>query len=234
MKIVFCSAFRNAVESVSTYFRQMAGLYFLLAENGDAPYLLLGEGDSTDHTREALVDAIRSTGLAGKVLDCTHGGKRYGHVIDEKRFAQLAGVYNKIWQEIPADAGVVVFLEGDLLWQPAQMIGLIAAAREYGAAAPMIYDELPDEQGKRLFYDTWGMVADGVNFTKLPPYHPHVNGHPIPLDSAGSCIAMRADAARRVHFPAEDMVVGMTKLLAANGCPVWLMPQLAVIHPDVA
>jgi hypothetical protein len=233
MKIVFCSAFRNAVHSVPVYFRQMAGLYFLLTERGDEPYLLLGEGDSTDHTREALTEAMQQTGFGGKIINCTHGGRRYGHVINRKRFAQLASVYNWIWAHIPKeDVRAVVFLEGDLLWEPAQMFGLIEAVREYGAVAPMIFDELPDADGRKLFYDSWGYVADGVNFVKPYPYHPHVNGHPIPLDSAGSCIAMTADAARRVHFPPDDMVVGMTKLLAANGNPVWLQPTLEVRHPD--
>ena len=44
---------------------------------------------------------------------------------------------------------------------------------------------------------------------------------------------MSADAARQVHFPPDDMVVGMTRMLAANGHPVWLQPDLAIHHPEV-
>ena len=95
MKIVFCSAFRDALDSVHSYFQQMARLYFLLQSRGDQLYLLLGEGDSRDDTRAVLVEYLRQTGLAGALIDCTHGGRKYGHIIHRQRFAQLAGVYNK-------------------------------------------------------------------------------------------------------------------------------------------
>lgn len=240
MKVAFASAFRNCAIHVPRYFKQMAGLYFELVERGHTPYLLIGEGDSEDHTPSLLLSGIQKLGLAGKVLDVSHGGPAYGSIINARRFALLAGVYNTLWAHIPEDAGAVVFVEGDLIWEPSAMMALIERLDRYPAVAPMVFHVLGptvhDPNGARpelrWWYDIWGFMAAGEHFTNAYPWHPCVNGKPVALDSAGSCIAMRADVAQRVHFPAANMVQGMTQMLAANGTPVWLQPDLIVEHPN--
>ncbi len=222
MKIAICSAFRNAERHVPRYFSQIAGLYLLLRARGDGLHLVLGEGDSTDQTRLLLTGNLRALGLAATGVDCTHGGPRFGHVQDARRFAQLAQVYNQIWAGIPADAHAVIFVEGDLIWQPQTMVALLDRLQDAAAVAPMVYHAAGCTRygpaTVRYFYDTWGFAAAGVNFSNRPPYHRCINGHPIPLDSAGSCIVMRAQAARRVCFPDADMVVGMTRHVGAPRC----------------
>jgi len=235
MKIVLTSAMRNTLQLVPRYFRQVAGLYLAAAERGTSIYVLIGEGDSTDATRYALEESMRTLGLPGALIDTTHGGPSFGSIINAKRFAQLASVYNTLWRCIPDDADAVVFVEGDLIWKPEMMLALVDRLDMHSAVAPMVF-HLPDYAGYggvRAFYDTWGFAIGGQHFGNLPPYHVAVNSHPVRLDHAGSCIAMRAEAARRVYFPAEDMVVGMTRMLADNGDPVWLQPDLYLEHPNV-
>jgi GT2 family glycosyltransferase len=173
---------------------------------------------------------MQSTGLPGKLIDVTHGGPVFGSIINTARFGQLAGVYNKIWQHIPEDAEVVVFMEGDLIWDPTVLVELINRLQQYPAVSPMIFTESTRKK-YRHFYDIWAYAVGGVDFKNKYPYHSNVNGKPVALDSCGSCVVMRAEAARQVHFPADDMVRGMTRLLAKNGSPVWLQPDLAIEHP---
>jgi len=237
MKIAFVSAFRNCAQHVPRYFQQVAGLYFLLDERGHRPYLLIGEGDSDDHTPAMLLSGMQKLGLAGKILDVSHGGPSFGSIINTQRFAQLAAVYNTLWTHIPDDAGAVVFVEGDLIWQPAVMAEMVDRLDRFPAVAAMVFHApgctlYGRDPNVRWFYDRWGFAAQGEHFTNAPPYHPSVNGKPVALDSAGSCVVMREGVARRVHFPAENMVQGMTQMLAANGTPVWLQPDLIVEHPN--
>ncbi len=239
-RVVLCSAMRNAAQHVPRYFQQVAGLYLALAALGMTPYLLIGEGDSTDATRPMLIEAMRQTGLAGKLIDTTHGGPSFGPVENRQRFAQLAGVYNTLWLHIPADAEAVIFVEGDLIWRPHTLAVLVARLTLYPAVAPMVMHApgctlYGDPQG-RWFYDTWAFRLGGQRFSNRPPYHPDVNGGAtcgaVPLDSAGSCIAMRAEVAASAYFPPDDMVLGMTRQLAAQGTPVYLQPDLEVEHPN--
>lgn len=229
MNIVTASALRNAQRHVPRFIHQIIQLYLALAERGDSLYILIGEGDSVDATRRMLVQAFTETGLPGKLVDTTHGGPAYGSIINRHRFAQLAGVYNTLWPHIPATADAVVFVEGDLMWDAATLLALVdRLGPGVHAASPMIFAR---DTEPRRFYDIWGFAAGGVNFTNEPPYHACVNGKAVPLDSAGSCVVMTAAAARAVCFPPADMVVGMTKLLAGHGHPVWLQPDLVVEHP---
>lgn len=231
MRVTVTSCMRNATHYIDRYFRQVAGLYDLLAERGDRLEALIGEGDSTDPTRQWIVEAFRKYGVPGKLIDTTHGGPMYGSVVDAQRFAQMAYCYNRVWRHIPADADAVLFVEADLMWKPAAMVALLDALQEYPAVSPRAMHRegcrLYGTGDVRAWHDTWGFVYQGEHFTNLPPYHPDLNGEPLHLDSAGSCIALRGELARSLHFPAEDMVVGMTKM--AGG--VTLLPELETSHP---
>jgi GT2 family glycosyltransferase len=233
MKVILLSAMRDAVSYLPRYIEQVAGLYLALLDRGDELSLLIGEGDSTDDTRRMLVGAMRQTGLPGRLIDVTHGGPVYGSIEDAGRFAQLAGVANALWRQIPDDAGVVVFVDSDLIWEPGTLVTLIDRLAEYGAASPLIVYEPNGNGPGRQYYDVWGFRKGGVRFVAEPPYHSAVNGQPVELDSAGGCVAMLGEAARRVWFPADDVAVGMTRMLAEHGHPVWLQPDLEVWHPHV-
>ena len=159
-----------------------------------------------------------------------HGGPDHGSVVNAERFANMAKVWNRIWAAIPGDADVVLFVEADLEWHPKTMITLIDSLREYPAIAPMI---MLRREGFPIdaFYDCWAFRKDGLPFNHRPPYFQGWSTDmPVLLDSAGSCIAMRADIARMVTWPAEDVIRGICRQIHELGHGVWLDPWLEVYH----
>lgn len=225
MKICLCSAFRNSTDYLPRYFGQAHELDIALCDRGDRLRFVWGEGDSTDNTRRWLKAATYR--FWANIVDCTHGGPVFGSIESAERFAQLAKVGNKIWAAIPEDTDAVVFVESDLIWEPATIVGLLDALTVYPAVTPMIMDSPPD----RTFYDVWGFRRNGVRFTKQPPFHPDiVPGKMLQLDSAGSCIALRWKLAQWLHFP-PDCFVGFCRELYKQGGELWLDPTLVCYHP---
>jgi len=223
MNVTLCSAFRNATPFLANYFNQVNALDYELHKRNDRLQFVWGEGDSTDGTLKMLEGAkfrFRAT-----VVDCTHDGEAFGSIEHPTRFQQLAHVGNCIWQAIPADADAVVYIESDLLWQPATIIGLLDALIAYPAVCPMVMDSLLS------FYDVWAYRRNGQRFTKHPPYHPDIDGdRMLKLDSAGSCMAIRGQLAQRLSFPA-DCFVGFCRELYRLGGELYLDPSLTVFHP---
>lgn len=225
MNITLCSAFRNAAGYLRRYFDQVDAFDTLLYHEGHGLDLIWGEGDSTDDTLKTLQAATYR--FPAKIVDCTHGGPAYGSIESGARFRQLAHVGNTIWAAIPDVSDAVIYVESDLIWAPGVLLGLLEHLAEYPAVAPMILDSPP----KQTFYDVWGFRRLGLRFTKRLPYHPDiVAGEMLKMDSAGSCLALRGELARRVHFP-EDCFVGLCRLLHEQGGDLWLDPDLKVWHP---
>lgn len=225
MNVVICSAFRNAESYISRYFSQIDALDRLLTRRGDVLSLVLGYGDSTDHTDALLFEAC-SGGIGARLIDCTHGGKAYTSVVDAQRFRQLAFVGNRVLANVPDDADVVVYIESDLIWEPQTIIELLNDVQWRDVVAPLIM-----EVSSSGFYDTFAFVKNGLNFIKAAPYHCGVNGGMIAMDSVGSCIAMRADIARRFRLPDEDVIVGFCCQVRAAGYGIYCDTSLRVDHP---
>lgn len=227
MNITLCSSFRTATGYLQRYFQQAKALRDHLAARGDTLRFVWGEGDSADGTLTILQLMARELGNA-EIVDCRHGGPVFGSIENKERFAQLAGVGNKIWAAIPDDTDAVVFVESDLIWNTATIIGLLDALTVYPAVTPMIMDSPP----KVTYYDVWGFRRNGLRFTKRPPHHPDiVPGQMLKLDSAGSCIALRWKLAQWLHFPPEDCFVGFCRLLHEQGGELFLCTDLTVYHP---
>lgn len=227
MNITICTAHRQSVGHLSRYFEQIEGLQRLLTRRGDLLNLVIGYGDSTDGTAEWLFDYC-SYSIGALLIDCTHGGKRFGSVVDAQRFRQLAYVANRMWANIPADSDVVVILDGDLIWDPSTLLALIDDTATYPVVAPMVMDSPP----KNTFYDVWAFRRSGAQFRKRPPYHPDlpIAGGYLQLDSAGACIAIRGDLARQVRFPEDDVVVGLCRQVYERGGTIFLDTKLKVFH----
>jgi hypothetical protein len=224
MKIVLCSAFRNACAYLPRYFAQVAVLGKALAARGDTLELILGEGDSSDNTRGNLSYIFRH--LPATIVDCSHGGPVFGPVVNAQRFKQLAHVGNQIWQRIPATAQAVVYVESDLIWDTKTLLALIDRLFFYPSICPLILE------ANGLFYDVWAYRRGGQHFTKQPPYHPDINGAEVlQLDSAGSCLALGAGLARHVSFTEEEVFVGLCKQINQTGGGVYLDPALSIQHP---
>jgi len=227
VNVTLCSAFRNSAGYIARYFEQVTALQESIESRGDCLYLVLAEGDSTDDTPERLDGVLSELGVEATLLGVTHGGKDYGSVVNAERFANLAKVWNAIWQRIPEDADAVIFVESDLIWATSTMLALLDDLEHVPCVAPMVMMK------NGWFWDTWGFVRNGHNFRNQPPFHAEMTAQSLwfELDSAGSCLVMRGDVARRVHWPAADVVKGVCKQIIDGGDSVWLNTRQKVMHP---
>lgn len=225
MNVTLCSAFRNATPYLPRYLDQCYQLDALLYTQGHSLRFVWGEGDSTDatlKTLESFMGLFKAT-----IVDCTHGGQVYGSIESWLRFKQLSHVGNVIWAAIPKDTDAVIYVESDLIWEPATLVKLLEALTVYPAVVPMIMDSPPAD----TFYDVWAYRRNGVRFTKRFPFHADFWPHSVmQLDSAGSCMALRWKLAQGLSFP-EDCFVGFCRLLYQQGGELWLDPTLTVFHP---
>lgn len=229
MNITLCSAFRDSTPYLSTYFNQVNALDYELHKQGHKLQMVWGEGDSIDGTLKMLSGAkfrFRAT-----VVDCTHGGAAIGSVVSEERFKQLGYVGQCIWSAIPDNSDAVVWVESDLLWQPATLAGLIDNLEEYPAISPMVMLDRAGWGSGVNFYDTFVFRKDGTHFTHRKPYHPgYVADRPFQVDSAGSVLAMRGDIAKRIVVD-ERVLLGVCAQIYEMGESVWVNPTLPpVIH----
>jgi hypothetical protein len=233
VKVVLASAFRDATPYLGRYADQVIALNDALHSQGHKLHCLWGEGDSTDHTLTAL-RALRWR-LNSQVIDVTHGGKKYGSIVNDRRFQQLAHVGNTLWAALPGDADAVIWVESDLIWEPATLLALVDHTAVYPCVAPMILDRLPDTgaQANATFYDVYAYRRRGIAFTKAPPYHPDLPAvtRMVRMDSVGSCLAMRGRVAHGLYFPVNDVIVGLCAQIREKGESVWLDKTLTVWHP---
>lgn len=229
MNVTLCSAFRDSSAYIGRYFEQIASLRAALEMRGDCLGLVLGEGDSVDDSGEALYAAIVEGRYETTLLDVTHGGPYHGSVAHPERFRQLAYIWNEIWSAIQHNADAVLFVESDLIWDAPTLVALIDHLAVVPAIAPMVMLERKGYPAN-CFYDVWSFRKNGQHFNPLPPYDAWLDSDLMQLDSAGSCIAMRGDLARQLHWPDEDVVVGVCRQIYELGGSVWLDPALKIIH----
>lgn len=229
MNITLASSFRNSVPTLQRYLSQCSDLDTLLYHAGHRLSFVWGEGDSTDGTLKMLTAA--KWRFKAEIVDCTHGGGEWGSVVSAQRFRQLAHVGNTIWQALPDNADCVIYVESDLIWQPATVLGLIERLAAYPAISPMV---LLGRAGwpTTAYYDVWATRKDGRHFGHYVPYHPcYRTDAPFMVDSTGSCMVLRAELARKLYFPEADVFVGLSRLIYENGENLWIDPTVPpVIH----
>ena len=233
MNITICTAHRNSVPHLPRYFAQIEGLQKLLTQRGDLLNLVIGCGDSTDGTEEWIFDHCAYS-IGARLIDCTHGGRRFGSIVNDERFKQLAYVANKMWASIPADSDVAMLVDGDLIWEPETLLALIDHTKTYPCVAPMVMmEKMINAKGQLVhwYYDTYCHICQGVNFTNKPPYHPALSGGMLEMDSVGACVAIRGELARRVRFPEYDVFIGWCRQVRELGAGIWMDCRLSVFHP---
>ncbi|TXH52999.1 MAG: hypothetical protein E6Q97_14330 [Desulfurellales bacterium] len=236
MKVVLCSAFRDACGYLDGYLEQMTGLHLALAAPprppGDRLHCVWGEGDSTDDTLGRLTWAYTYARWAITIVDCTHGGPRFGSVVNAERFRQLAHVGKQIFAAIPDDADVVVYVESDLVWEPATLLALIerVASGGYAVISPMVFLQREGWPADS-FYDTFAFRAEDRHFAHYRPYHAvYRTGEPFQVDSAGSCLVMRGEIARSLHFDEQTIFPDLCRQIRASGNSIWVDPGCGVYH----
>jgi hypothetical protein len=215
------------------YFAQVAQLQHALR---GALRLILVEGDSTDDTWAQL--HRRCDGLDAVIVKREHGGPAYGSVDLPARWKQLAYCCNGVLDAVRdmTDVSALIYVESDLVWRPETMLRLLSVAGTSGAAAPMCFTAPQGLDGPRgTFYDIWGHMKDGVNFSPHPPYHPALtNGQRlVAIDSAGSCVVASGGIVRdpRVRFDEADCIRGYCRSIRALGVTLWLDTTCEVRHP---
>lgn len=237
MSVVICSIFRDSESYLDRYCGQVASLVGWLAGGRVSTHLIWVEGDSSDNTYGILQQRGGFlSGIAGMyntrcdltLLKHDHGGPKFGSVEDDIRWRNISAVCNTGLAAVREQDTSVIYVESDLIWSRETMLELLDDLNTVEAVAPMCF-----HQPTGLFYDTWGHRKDGVRFSQHPPYHPGIQNLGLTrINSAGSCIAMQGDVARKCRFnPPELGIVGLGMDMLRAGKQLWLDPRQSVYHP---
>lgn len=226
MQICVGSIFRTAAGHIPRYAAQVEALRG--ADPDNVVRVALVEGDSSDNSWELLNEAF-----PGSVVKRNHGGPEFGSVDSVQRYRQFSLCYEAVLEQVTEQDEVFVYVEGDLIFDAKTIYALIDRLSIPGVdmVAPFI------EYQKRL-YDIWAMRApNGDHLGLYPPHHVSLLEDPpnglYPLSSAGSCIVMKGEVAKRAHFlPAESCVVGFCKDAGRLGYKLFMDPELKVNHPE--
>ena len=221
------SIMRNACGYLDRYLAQVDALNPALAFEGHELWVRTAEGDSTDDSFGRLAEEAMMRRHFG-VIKADHGGPAFGSINNADRWRNIARTWNKLFHSIhdePFD--VLIYVEADLIWEPATMLALLEDLETVPAVAPM------SMHATGFFYDTWGYRAGGRNFYSTAPYHSALAalqpGELLQLDSAGSCKLMRGEVAKKCRFSETDAMLGHD--IYAKGYSLWLNPALKVTHP---
>ena len=224
MKVAIGSMFRNAQPYITRYVSQVNALKSAAPQHVIEP--LIAEGDCSDETPVLLRAAFN-----GGVRTVSHGGPVYGSVCDAARHRQMSMVKQSIFDRV-TDHDAFIYVEGDLHWGPEIMLKCLEhlSRPEVDLVAPFCWHD-------NRHYDSWGMRGlDGVNFGFFFPYHRCLMEESpsglYQVSSAGSCVVMRGEVARRAKFSdPDDEFVGFCHDATAKGYKIWLDPELKIYHP---
>lgn len=237
MRVALGGMFRNSTWYLPRYFKQVDGLRRALAARGHSLQLVMAEGDSDDGTWEKL--AWYTVVQDAVLVKRAHGGPWWGSADRPDRWTALSWVCNGVLDHVARDVDALVYVETDLVWKPETMLALLDHLVKHPAVSPMCFTGVGD------FYDIWGHIKDGVNFSPFPPYHEALEGmtvrdgakitptdkcRTVRMDSTGSCVVMRGDVARVVRYGPHDLVRGLGRSIYENGFSLWLDPSLKVVH----
>ena len=228
--VVIGSMFRNSEAYLPNYFEQIAALGDALHKLDCSMRLIVAEGDSTDNTYKRLHHY--SDFFKTEIIKRAHGGRAMGSIDHPERWKQIAFVFNGILEHVTESDDYFILVESDLVWEANAILRMLNRLGDgVDAVAAMCFHVSPNGS----FYDVWGHRAGGVRFDSPPPYHPALANLPkgdlLRMDSAGSCIAMKAVVARAARFSDAEAVVGFGRDINAKGFSLWLEPEAVVVHP---
>ena len=198
MNIVVGSAFRTPSQAhVDRYFNQVS----CLVRHAGPSHSVRAEvvwGDSPRKTLDLLETFARRWNVEARFTEFNHGHPWFGSTESPVRMRHLSDLGNTILDQVRPEDDVMVYVESDLVWDPHTIGTLIDTVYEdragFDVIAPMIF-------AGRAFYDIWAFRKGGARFGPFPPYH-----HMIPsngftsVDSAGSCLVMKAEVARKARM----------------------------------
>lgn len=240
MNIVIVSAFRNMSGRVHRYMSQVHELQ-IHAEK-DSPYHVIRvsaiTGDNTDNTEEELVSVAKLFDVPITVTHYETNKPLYPSIEHAERLDALTDVMVGMMGSVNTQASkskkmlvddVVLYIESDLLWEPHQVGSIIDMAyrREQGfdIIAPMIF-------AGDLFYDTFVFRKDGARFSPHRPYTHDVSPSGITeVDSVGSCLAFRAELAKKVTPIGREGLISWCNGARSQGYRVGVAANFRVNHP---
>ncbi len=222
MNVVFVSAFRNMSGRIAGYLDQVKTL-----QDSHSVRVVAVEGDSLDRTAEELVRLSDATGVRLSVHTHNHGQRVFGSTEDADRLEALTGVMITGMGAVTSSDDVVVYIESDLRWDSTQILNLIKIVErgEVDVVAPLVLHNA-------TFYDVFVFRKNGRRFAHRLPYHPELSPTGITeVDSAGSCLVMRSEIARRVRPDGKLGLISWCKGARAAGFLVGVAAELKVTHP---
>ncbi len=232
MRFCVASAFRNSAgQQITRWMDQVINLRRVLRQKHFC-YLraIAVEGDSKDATKAQLESL--SAKMAGQfeleIVTCNHGGPIYGSIESPQRMEALSKVGNAIFDSVRDNDDILVYVESDLIWDGVTISALIdhVIEGESDIVSPLIF-------AGENFYDIYAFRGlDGVRLSPFPPYH--VSLKPIGLtevSSAGSCLVMRGEIARKVRIVNHDALIGWCAEARRQGYKISVDPNLSIRHP---
>lgn len=239
MRLCVVSAFRDSAGvQLQRFHRQLRAL----EETLRAPLTFLAcEGDSRDHTRQALIDEAGArkadAGRRTLLIEVGHGGPRYGSTEEPARLAMLSTLLNTALDHVPGkDLDAIVWVESDLIWGAHALLRLadvVRARDDVGVCGAMCYAGDP-------FYDTWGCRQLGNGEHRMPPFAPyfseaylatHQMGDLVEMASVGSAVAFTPPVARDVRVQDGQALVGWCAEARRLKYRVWIDRACRVDHP---
>lgn len=200
-KILFGSIIRDGEGYLSRYYDQLRSL-----TNDYEIGLAICEGDSLDDTGEMIYRLLPSE-LVLYAYNYSHKGPKFGSVDNPTRWENIAKTWNYMLNNIGnalEEYDYFCYMEADLIWNKETIDKLVEGMEDFDCIAPM------SMLGENWFYDTWGHRSNGMNFSAIYPYHPYFNNclRYMPLESAGSCILMKAEVAQHCRLNLKDAMIG--------------------------
>lgn len=229
-QIMFCSIVRDGVKYLDNYFNQ---LITVGATYGTTITLSICEGDSTDGTYEFIKSRethLLNNGVILNLYQFNHNGLKYGSVNNPDRWANIARTWNYMLDALPKHNNeACIYMESDLIFTPDVIQRLVSGLSKYDAIAPMSMTSTG--KGKFRFYDIWGHRRNEIHFTTHYPYHPEFDLYDdyMPINSAGSCVAMKPEVLSRCRLSLVDAMIGHD--IVKYGYTFVLDKLSRVIHP---
>lgn len=226
MRVAVGSAFRNmAGYPLDVYTRRLVMLRDALAKQDHHLRWIAVEGDSIDDTKREIRKHSEHKRIAMTLVERNHGGPWFGSVESTERMRALSWVGNGILESVRENDDVLVYIESDLEWDAQVIIRLISQLGSgIDVIAPLVF-------AGECFYDIWGFRKNGIRFSPFHPYHLDLNGTPVPIDSAGSCLVMRAEVARNCRIINDMCLVGFCQDVWSKGYTLYCDPRERIFHP---
>jgi len=189
--------------------------------------VIVGENDSRDDTKERLAAWRESADYEVTVLDCGDGSEHFGSVDDERRWRSIAGVMNKVLDEVKDTDREVMYVDADLYWDPLMVLRLLMKLDN------MKLDVIcPFSMFQGRAFDLWGTRRQGARIARRDPHWPDVAAvGRVEVDSAACLNVMDAHWARVARFGESNANVGWHDEMRAKGAKIWLDFDERVVHP---